>query len=212
MSDTAGPAGARDPSGGPGREAVAARIRERRVVAILRCAEPARVGAEVIEGGVDVVEIPLNVPGSLSAIASLVARFPDALVGAGTVMSAAEAVAALDAGARFLLSPVLRPEVVTVAHEAGAAVVPGAFTPTEIDACMRAGADLVKLFPADRLVPADLRVLLAALPEARLLPTGGITTANAADWLAAGAVALGVGGALTREPARAGELLAALAG
>ncbi len=189
---------------------IAARIAERRVVAILRCDEPLAVGTAVIEAGVDVVEVPLNVPGSLAAICSLVTRFPSALVGAGTVMSAAEAVAALDAGARFLLSPVLSPEVVAVAHEAGAAAVPGAFTPTEIDACIRAGADLVKLFPADRLTPADLRVLLAALPDAQLLPTGGITTADAAEWLAAGAVAVGVGGVLTREPERAGELLAEL--
>jgi 2-dehydro-3-deoxyphosphogluconate aldolase/(4S)-4-hydroxy-2-oxoglutarate aldolase len=198
--------------GGEGRSGVnpiAARIVERRVVAILRCDEPERVGTAVIEGGVDVVEVPLNVPGALSAISSLSA-LPGALVGAGTVMSAASAEAALDAGARFLLSPVLRPEVVDAAHAAGAAAVPGAFTPTEIDACMRAGADLVKLFPADRLTPADLRVLLAALPDARLLPTGGISATNAADWLAAGAVAVGVGGALTREPGRTGELLAAL--
>ena len=188
---------------------VAERICARRVVAILRCAEPARVGAAVIEGGVDVVEVPLNVPGALDAISSLSA-IPGALVGAGTVMNAAAAQAALDAGARFLLSPVLVPEVVDAAHAAGAAAIPGAFTPTEIDACMRAGADLVKLFPADRLAPADLRTLLAALPDARLLPTGGITAANAAEWLAAGAVAVGVGGALTADPARAPELLAAL--
>lgn len=194
------------------RSAVVARICVRRVVAILRCSEPERVGTAVIEGGVDVVEIPLGVPGALDAISSLSSSFPSALVGAGTVMSAADAVAALDAGARFLLSPVLRPEVVAAAHEADAAAVPGAFTPTEIDACMRAGADLVKLFPADRLAPADARVLLAALPGARLLPTGGISAANAREWLDAGAVAVGVGGALTREPERAGELLAAVAG
>ncbi len=194
------------------REGVVARICARRVVGVLRCADPERVGTAVIEGGVDVVEIPLGVPGALAAISSLSNSFPSALVGAGTVMSAADAAAALDAGARFLLSPVLRQEVVTAAHARDAAAVPGAFTPTEIDACMRAGADLVKLFPADRLAPADLRVLLAALPGARLLPTGGITAANAADWLAAGAVAVGVGGALTREPERAPELLAAVAG
>jgi len=192
--------------------AVAERICARRVVGILRCGEPVRVGTAVIEGGVEVVEVPLGVPGALDAVRSLVARFPSALVGAGTVMTAADARAALDAGARFLLSPVLRPEVVEAAHAAGAAAIPGAFTPTEIDACMRAGADLVKLFPADRLAPADLRVLLAALPDAKLLPTGGISAANAAEWLAAGAVAVGVGGALTREPERAPELLAALAG
>lgn len=170
------------------------------------------MGTALIEGGVDVVEVPLGVPGALAAISSLSTSFPSALVGAGTVMSAADASAALDAGARFLLSPVLRPEVLAAAHAGNAAAVPGAFTPTEIDACMRADADLVKLFPADRLTPADLRVLLAALPDARLLPTGGISAANAVDWLAAGAVAVGVGGALTREPERAGELLAAIAG
>lgn len=195
-----------------GRDEVVARIVARRVVAVLRCAEPERVGTALIERGVDVVEVPLNVPGALTAISSLSASFPSALVGAGTVMSASDAAAALDAGARFLLSPVLRPEVVAAAHARDAAAVPGAFTPTEIDACMRAAADLVKLFPADGLTPADLRVLLAALPDARLLPTGGITAANAAEWLDAGAVAVGVGGALTREPERAGELLAAVAG
>jgi 2-dehydro-3-deoxyphosphogluconate aldolase / (4S)-4-hydroxy-2-oxoglutarate aldolase len=190
---------------------IVARICARRVVAVLRCSDPLAVGTAVIEGGVDVVEVPLGAPGALGAVRSLVARFPTALVGAGTVMSAADARAALDAGARFLLSPVLRPEVVEAAHALGAAAVPGAFTPTEIDACMRAGADLVKLFPADRLTPADLRVLLAALPGARLVPTGGISAANAAAWLAAGAVAVGVGGALTAAPERAPELLAALA-
>ena len=195
-----------------GRADVVARIVERRVVAILRCAEPERVGTAVIESGVDVVEVPLGVPGALDAISSLSSSFPSALVGAGTVMTASDACAALDAGARFLLSPVLRTEVVEAAQAAGAAAVPGAFTPTEIDACMRAGADLVKLFPADRLTPPDLRVLLAALPDARLLPTGGISAGNAAEWLAAGAVAVGVGGALTREPERADELLAAVAG
>ncbi|HEU4701928.1 MAG TPA: 2-dehydro-3-deoxyphosphogluconate aldolase [Conexibacter sp.] len=192
------------------RAAVVARIAERRVVAILRCSEPERVGTAVIERGVDVMEVPLNVPGALAAISSLSA-LPGALVGAGTVMSAADAERALGAGARFLLSPVLRPEVVDAAHAAGAAAIPGAFTPTEIDACARMGADLVKLFPADRLTPADLRALLAALPDAKLLPTGGITAANAAEWLAAGAVAVGVGGALTTDPGSAGDF-AALAG
>ena len=194
------------------REDVVARICARRVVAVLRCDEPLRVGTAVIERGVDVVEVPLGVPGALTAISSLSTSFPSTLVDAGTVMSAADASAALNADARFLLSPVLRPEVVAAAHARDAAAVPGAFTPTEIDACMRAGADLVKLFPADRLAPADARVLLAALPDARLLPTGGISAANAAAWLDAGAVAVGVGGALTREPERAGELLAAVAG
>lgn len=193
------------------RADVVARIRARRVVGVLRCAEPLRLGMAIIEGGIDVVEVPLGVPGALEAVRGLAERFPSALVGAGTVMSADDAARALDAGARFLLSPVLRPDVVQAAHARDAAAVPGAFTPTEIDACMRAGADLVKLFPADRLAPADLRVLLAALP-APLVPTGGVSAANAAAWLAAGAVAVGVGGALTGAPERTGELLAAVGG
>lgn len=193
-------------------EAVLARIAARRVVGILRCSDPLAVGTAVIEGGVDLVEVPLGVPGALRAISSLVARFPSALVGAGTVMSEEEAERALDAGARFLLSPVLRPEVLAVACARGALYVPGAFTPTEIWACVEAGAELVKLFPADRLTPADARVLLAALPGVQLMPTGGIDASNAAGWLAAGAVAVGVGGALTREPDRAEALRAAVGG
>jgi 2-dehydro-3-deoxyphosphogluconate aldolase/(4S)-4-hydroxy-2-oxoglutarate aldolase len=202
-----------------GRADVVARIRARRVVAILRCASAAeakRIGTAVIEGGLDVVEVPLGVPGALDAVRALASLHPSALVGAGTVMTVEDATRALDAGARFLLSPVLRAEVVAAAHAWDAAAVPGAFTPTEIDACVRAGADLVKLFPADRLTPADLRVLLAALPGVPLLPTGGISAANAAEWLAAGAAAVGVGGALVREPersrAQAAALLAAVSG
>ena len=194
----------------PDRAEIVARIAARRLVGILRCREPERVGTAAIEGGLDVVEVPLGVPDALGVVARLAARHPEALIGAGTVMSADDAERALDAGARFLLSPVLRPSVVEVAHSGGAAAVPGAFTPTEIDACMRAGADLVKLFPADRLAPADLRVLLAALPDAPLLPTGGIDAGNAAEWLAAGAVAVGVGGALTREPGAQVEALLAV--
>lgn len=199
-------------SSGASRADVLARIRARRMVGILRCEDPVAVGTAAIEGGVDVVEVPLGVPGALDAISSLSATFPSALVGAGTVMRATDAEAAVAAGARFLLSPVLRPEVVKAAHAAGVAAVPGAFTPTEVDACMAAGADLVKLFPADLLTPADLRALLAALPGAPLVPTGGVTAANAADWLAAGAVAVGVGGALTAEPTRSSALLRAAVG
>ncbi|MGB2710681.1 MAG: bifunctional 4-hydroxy-2-oxoglutarate aldolase/2-dehydro-3-deoxy-phosphogluconate aldolase, partial [Conexibacter sp.] len=156
---------------------VVAQICARRMVGILRCADPVTVGTAAIEGGIDVVEVPLGVPGALAAVAALSARFPAALVGAGTVMSAEDTERALDAGARFLVSPVLRPDVLAAARARGALAIPGAFTPTEIDACMQADARLVKLFPADRLTPADLRVLLTALPAARLLPTGGITAA-----------------------------------
>lgn len=189
------------------------RIATRRVVAILRTPtgeEAERIAERLIAAGLDVVEIPLTVPDAYAAIERLASRHPDALIGAGTVMDARGAQRALDAGAQFLLSPVLRTEVIPVAHRNGAAAVAGAFTPTEIDTAMRAGADLVKLFPADRLTPADLRIVRAALPRAPLLPTGGIDASTAAGWLDAGAVAVGVGGMLVREPERAGELLAAV--
>jgi 2-dehydro-3-deoxyphosphogluconate aldolase/(4S)-4-hydroxy-2-oxoglutarate aldolase len=195
-----------------------ARIARRQVVAIVRCADAAsaeRVADGVVEAGLDVLEVPLTTPGALGAIERLSRRHPGALVGAGTVLDATDARLAIAAGARFLVSPALSAEVVTTAHRHGAVAIPGAQTPGEVLAALEAGADLVKLFPADEHAPGWLRAIHAALPQAPLLPTGGIGLANAGDWLAAGAVAVGVGGLFTRDPAQAGaraaELLAAVA-
>lgn len=196
---------------------VSARIAERRAIAIVRTAQAADaepIADAVIEAGLDVLEIPLTAPGALAAIERLAARHPRALIGAGTVLDATSARLAVLAGARFLVSPALDRETIATGHRYGAAVLPGAQTPTEVEAALSAGADLIKLFPADEHRPAYVRAICAALPQAPLVPTGGIDAANAAGWLAAGAAAVGVGGAFTRDPAQAGErateLLAAL--
>ena len=192
---------------------VTARIAARRVIAIVRAGDPdvaVAAGDALVEAGIDVLEVALTTPDGLDAIRTLARRHPDALVGAGTVLDAASARLATLAGARFLVAPSLSLDVIAAGHRYGAAVLPGVRTPTEIVAALEAGADLLKLFPADDLGPDHLRALRAPLPQAPLVPTGGIDQDNARAWLDAGAVALGVGSWLTRDPARAGERAAAL--
>lgn len=136
------------------------------------------------------MEVTLNTPGALDAIARLAER-PELCVGAGTVLSAEDARRAVERGARFLVSPVVDPEVIRVGGELGAVVIPGAFTPTELLSAHRAGAPLQKLFPAPPDGPEYLRACLGPLPFLRLVPTSGVRLDNAGDFLAAGAFALG---------------------
>ena len=148
-------------------------------------------------GGVRAVELTLTTPGAFAAIEALARTMGDELlVGAGSVLDADAARRAVDAGAAYVVSPVFRPAVVDEAHRLGAAAVPGAFTPTELLAAHDAGADLVKLFPADSLGPAYVKAVLAPMPFLRLVPTGGVTPDNAGAWLRAGARAVGLGTAL----------------
>lgn len=189
------------------------RIARRRLIAIVRHAETAvaeQVGDAVIEAGLDVLEVPLTTPDALGAIERLARRHPGALIGAGTVLDATSARLAILAGARFLVSPSLDGDVLRTGHRYGAAVLPGVQTPTEIVRALEEGADLIKLFPADEHTPGYLKAVRAALPQAPLVPTGGIGADDARAWLDAGAVALGVGGSLTRAPADAGATAAAL--
>jgi 2-dehydro-3-deoxyphosphogluconate aldolase/(4S)-4-hydroxy-2-oxoglutarate aldolase len=118
------------------------------------------------------------------------------LLGAGTVVDADTACAVIDAGARFVVSPVFRPEVVKACHERGAAAAPGCFTPTEILNAHDQGADIVKVFPATALGPQFIKDVRAPLPQLKLMPTGGVSLDNAGDWIRAGAVAVGAGSAL----------------
>jgi 2-dehydro-3-deoxyphosphogluconate aldolase/(4S)-4-hydroxy-2-oxoglutarate aldolase len=147
--------------------------------------------------GCEAVEITLTVPDALAIIRELSAR---ALVGAGTVTSSVQAQAALEAGARFIVSPGLDAGIVRAAQAGGAPAIAGALTPSEIMAAIRAGADWVKIFPCSALGGATyLRALRGPFPGVRLLPTGGVTLASAPDYIAAGAVALGVGSELIAE-------------
>lgn len=134
-------------------------------------------------------------------IRELRGRFPGVTVGAGTVLDTATAWAAVSEGAQFLVSVVAPKEVVVLGRQYGIPVIPGAFTPAEILEAVAMGADVVKLFPADVRGPGYLRGLLGPFPALRLFPTGGVTAADVGDWLAAGAVAVGVGTALTRDVA-----------
>ena len=173
------------------------------VIAVVRA--PAAVGLRavaraLVAGGVGAVEITLTTPGAIAAIAELArdAELAGCLVGAGTVLDETAARAVIDAGARFVVSPTLDHAVLRACRERDVPCMPGAFTPTEILEAWRAGASLVKLFPAASLGPGFIRDVLAPLPFVRLVPSGGVTLENAAEWIRAGAAAVSVGGALLR--------------
>ncbi len=173
------------------------------VIAVVRAREADRLRAvarALAAGGVGAVEITLTTPGAISMIGDL-ARDDDlsgCAVGAGTVLDEAAARAVIDAGARFVVSPTFDHAVIRACRERAVPCMPGAFTPTEILEAWRAGASLVKLFPAASLGPGFIRDVLAPLPFVRLVPSGGVTLENAAEWIRAGAAAVSVGGALLR--------------
>lgn len=172
------------------------------VVAIIRMKDAARlrdVFDALAEGGVRAIEVTMTVPDAVSLIRTLAAAIPPSsglLLGAGTVVDADTARAVIDAGARFVVSPVFRPEVVKACHARGAAAAPGCFTPTEILNAHDLGADVVKVFPATALGPQFIKDIRAPLPQLKLMPTGGVSLDNAGDWIRAGAVAVGAGSAL----------------
>jgi 2-dehydro-3-deoxyphosphogluconate aldolase/(4S)-4-hydroxy-2-oxoglutarate aldolase len=175
-------------------------IRSRRVVAILRrVADPARVVHALQEGGIGVVEITLDSPEALETIRRL-RDDPDLVVLAGTVRTADEARAAVEAGAQACVGPALVPEVLDACREAGLPAIPGAMTPTEVETARRLGAAMVKLFPAARLGPEYVRDLSGPFADVPFLVTGGINGSNAAAFLRPGAAAVGVGSALTGAP------------
>ncbi|MFO7692857.1 MAG: bifunctional 4-hydroxy-2-oxoglutarate aldolase/2-dehydro-3-deoxy-phosphogluconate aldolase [Vicinamibacterales bacterium] len=170
------------------------------VVAVIRLQDGSRLHAVVdalAEGGITALEVTMTVPRAIALIGEIAPLLPAGFVlGAGTVVDPDTARAAVASGARFIVSPVFRPSVVEASHAAGAAAMPGCFSPTEILAAWDAGADVVKVFPATALGPAYFKDLRGPLPQVKLMPTGGVSLENAGDWIRAGAVAIGVGGAL----------------
>jgi 2-dehydro-3-deoxyphosphogluconate aldolase/(4S)-4-hydroxy-2-oxoglutarate aldolase len=147
--------------------------------------------------GIPVAEITMTVPGAINVIGELAQKFPDMVVGAGTVLDKETAERCLDAGARFLTSTGLVPEVIGSAHRRGVVVIPGALTPTEVIAAWKAGADYVKIYPAGAL-GGDLyiRSLRLPLPQVQLIAAGGVNQQTATGYILAGATALGVGSEL----------------
>ena len=148
--------------------------------------------------GVDVVELTMTVPEAVPLIARLAKRFGDALaVGAGTVLDAETARACIGAGAAFVMSPITDAATIECCRSAGVLVMPGALTPTEIVRASQAGAEAVKVFPCGAMGGAQyIRALRAPLPQLRLVPTGGVSLANVADFIRSGATAVGVGSEL----------------
>jgi 2-dehydro-3-deoxyphosphogluconate aldolase/(4S)-4-hydroxy-2-oxoglutarate aldolase len=188
------------------------RIEEIGIVPVIRAAtveEATRAVEAICAGGIPIVEITMTVPNAISAIREVAQQYGNnVLVGAGTVITAAQAESCLRAGTEFLVSPGLSPAVLAVARAAGKLAIPGALTPTELMNAQEHGARLVKIFPCGNVGGAKyLRSLKAPFPNAALIPTGGVNTANAAEFIAAGAFALGVGADLVDAAAlRAGNL------
>jgi 2-dehydro-3-deoxyphosphogluconate aldolase/(4S)-4-hydroxy-2-oxoglutarate aldolase len=151
----------------------------------------------IYAAGIPVVEITMTTPGALDIIDDLATRYPDMAVGAGTVLDEESAWSCVDAGARFLTSPGLVPEVVAYANKVNVLVLPGALTPTEIIAAWKAGADLVKIFPTGYIGGVNyVRALKVPLPQIPLIATGGVNQLTAFDFIQAGATAIGLGGEL----------------
>lgn len=174
-------------------------IEEQGVIGVLRSPDRATAVADAstcVDAGLRVVEVSLVTPGALGGVEELRRRHPDALIGAGTVIDAVSARQAVDAGARFLVAPSLHEEVLATALRLGIPVVPGVATPSEALTALAHGADAVKLFPAGLWTPSTLADLLTALPHLPVIPTGGVTAETAVDWIRAGAIAVGMGGAL----------------
>jgi 2-dehydro-3-deoxyphosphogalactonate aldolase len=171
------------------------------LVAIIRGVTPAEaeaIGDAITEGGIRIIEVPLNSPDPLDSIERLAKRFGErVLVGAGTVLNADDVARVCDAGGRIIVSPDTNIEVIAAAASAGLVASPGYFTPSEAFAAIRAGATALKLFPAEAASPAVLKAQLAVIPrDVPVLAVGGIKPDNMRPWLDAGASGFGLGGGL----------------
>ena len=162
------------------------------VVRAERIPDPAGLAQALAGAGIRLVEFTFTTPNVLAAIAAA-SQVPGVVVGAGTVLTADQARDAVAAGARFLLTPDIRPEVADAAHASGAALIMGALTPTEIGRAIDLGAAAVKIFPAGLGGPGYLRAIHGPFPDVRLIPTGGVNAGNARSFLDAGAYAVGAG-------------------
>lgn len=167
-----------------------------------------RIADALLEGGAGTIEITATVPGAPRVIESLTKRFPDLLVGAGTILEETDARKAIDAGARYLVTVAMLPAVIKTAHRYGLPALPGVFTPTEAVAALEAGADALKLFPASAVGPAYLKALRAPLPQAVWCPVGGVELENLGQWVTAGASLVGVGSPLLQDVARTRDFAA----
>jgi 2-dehydro-3-deoxyphosphogluconate aldolase/(4S)-4-hydroxy-2-oxoglutarate aldolase len=188
-----------------------AQILETGLIPVIRADSPEiamRAIDAIREGGISVLEITMTVPGAIRVIEDVARRLgSEAIVGAGTVLDAETARACILAGAQFIVSPALDIDTISCCRRYSITVMPGAMTPSEVVTAWKAGADLVKVFPANALGgPSYIKALKAPLPQVELVPTGGVSLKNAAEFITAGAAALGVGADLVDTAAlRAGD-------
>ncbi len=182
------------------RDEVLKTILETKVIAVIRMTDTEklfRVTEAVMLGGVKALEITMTVPNALQIIHAMVQKkSSDVLIGAGTVLDAETAVAAIQAGADFLVSPVSNYDMIRVCRKYDRFVAPGALTPTEIVAAWEKGADVVKVFPATSVGPKYFKDIKGPLPQIRLMPTGGVSLENAKDFIESGACCVAIGTAL----------------
>jgi len=193
------------------KDANLSRMVESGVVAVVRAPSGellVDVAQALLDGGVQTIEITFTVPGAQRILEQVADRLGDkVLLGAGTVLDPETARTALLAGAQFIVAPTLNLDVIRLCRRYDKAVIPGALTPTEVLTAWEAGADIVKVFPSDFTGPGYLKAIHGPLPQVRLMPTGGVNLQTAADFLRAGACALGVGGALVeRKAVLAGDM------
>lgn len=160
----------------------------------------------IAAGGIDTIEITVDTPGAVEMIRRVSEEIEDVVIGAGTVLDPETARAAQLAGAEFIVTPTVNTEVIEMANRYGTPIATGVMTPTEAQTAMEAGADFCKLFPASTVGPGHVSAINGPLPQVSLVPTGGVSLENAADFFEAGAVALGVGSAIVdAEAIDAGE-------
>ena len=182
------------------RKIILEEILKRKAVAVIRVKDPDKL-KKVIEaihaGGVSVAEITMTVPNAIQLIEKMNEELnDDIIIGVGSVLNAAVAENAIKAGAKYVVSPILKKEIIDTAHEFNVPAMPGCFTPTEIQYAFELGADIIKVFPADVVGMDFFKAILAPMPHLKLMPTGGVSLTNAGNWLKAGACAVGIGSAL----------------
>lgn len=180
------------------------RILDSGIIAIIRAPDFER-GYKLAEaarkGGITAIEITMTVPGALDVMRELAAKYPgnEVLIGAGTVLDPETARLAILAGAEYIISPHFNPEIVRMCHRYRKLCIPGAMSVKEVVEVLESGADIVKIFPAGLFGPAIIKAIREPLPQARLVPTGGVSLENVAEWFEAGAAAVAVGRNLTKE-------------
>jgi 2-dehydro-3-deoxyphosphogluconate aldolase/(4S)-4-hydroxy-2-oxoglutarate aldolase len=172
-------------------------ILKNKIVAIIRGADPAdvlRIADALQQGGVNILEVTLNSPNALQVITELTTKMKNMLIGAGTVLNAADAQASIEAGAKFIISPNTNAETIAITKKMGTVSIPGAYTATEVVNAWSNGGDIIKIFPATN--PDYIKVLRGPLSHIAMMPTGGITAENISEFKKAGAVAFGIGTSL----------------